>query len=294
MKIAFIGSLIFSEAALNRVLGLLDAEVVGVATLRRSVLHTDFRSLSAVARAKNIPCLELEKHDPAVLADWVRSRTPDVIYAFGWPRILDRSVLDAAPLGAVGYHPTLLPRHRGRHPIIWALTLGLAETGSTFFFMDEGADSGDILHQARVAISDDDDAASLYSRLTDMALDQIAEFTPLLARGRASRLPQDEKEATSFRKRTRADGQIDWRMPAEGIRNLIRALVRPYPGAHCRRGEKDIKIWKALRNEKVPPDFEPGRILAIDGTRITVKCGVDAVDLIEHEFSILPSVGEYL
>ena len=52
-------------------------------------------------------------------------------------------------MGILGYHPSLLPFNRGRHPIIWALALGLKETGSTFFFMDENADTGDIVSQKK-------------------------------------------------------------------------------------------------------------------------------------------------
>ena len=87
-------------------------------------------------------------------------------------------MLTLPSLGLVGYHPALLPQNRGRHPIIWALALGLEETGSTFFFMDEGADTGDILSQRRVPITPEDDAGTLYDKLTTTALDQINAFCP--------------------------------------------------------------------------------------------------------------------
>jgi methionyl-tRNA formyltransferase len=83
-------------------------------------------------------------------------------------------------LGVVGFHPAALPENRGRHPLIWALVLGLEETASTFFFMDEGADSGDLLSQRRISIEPADDAGSLYARITEVAMCQIREFVPLL------------------------------------------------------------------------------------------------------------------
>ena len=83
-------------------------------------------------------------------------------------------------MGIVGYHPAALPSNRGRHPLIWALVLGLTETASTFFFMDEGADSGDILDQRPVSILPSDDAKSLYERISQVAISQIRDFVPRL------------------------------------------------------------------------------------------------------------------
>ena len=71
----------------------------------------------------------------------------------GWSRIIGKELLAVPPKGIVGYHPAALPANRGRHPIIWALALGLKETASTFFFMDNGADSGPIISQKSLIIS---------------------------------------------------------------------------------------------------------------------------------------------
>jgi methionyl-tRNA formyltransferase len=67
-------------------------------------------------------------------------------------------------MGVAGYHPTKLPMNRGRHPLIWALALRLKNSVSTFFFMNEGADSGDILSQVDFKILYQDDAQSLYDK----------------------------------------------------------------------------------------------------------------------------------
>ncbi len=76
-------------------------------------------------------------------------------------------------------------------------------------------------------------------------------------------------------------------MPAEGIRNLVRALAAPYPGAHCIINGKECKVHKV---ETVEADFnlEPGRILSVTNNVITIKAGVDAVRLIQHEIVNLP------
>ena len=77
------------------------------------------------------------------------------------------------PRGVIGYHPAALPHNRGRHPIIWALARGLTQTASTFFLMDEGADTGAIVDQEPVPIGAHDDAGRLYARLQDMAIHKV-------------------------------------------------------------------------------------------------------------------------
>ncbi len=297
MKILFIGCVQFSHATLQHLLSVPEAEVVGVVTRRESPMNADFRSLEPLARENGIPVHIAAGNDQGAIAAWIRSRKPEVAYCFGWSYLLGQQILDVPPLGVVGYHPAPLPRNRGRHPIIWTLALGLSETASTFFFMDEGADSGDILDQRSVAVDEDDDASALYDKLTSAALAQIAGFTPLLAAGRYHRVRQDHAKANYWRKRGRKDGEIDWRMSARGVHNLVRALGRPYPGAHCVHRTEEIRIW---RTEIVSPprpaieNLEPGKVLEVDDRAIVVKCGEGAVRLLEHEFQTIPEQGAYL
>jgi methionyl-tRNA formyltransferase len=178
--------------------------------------------------------------------------------------------------------------------VIWALALGLTRTASTFFFMDEGADSGDILSQVEVEIEDSDDAGTLYRKLNDLALRQICDFTPKLAQGTFERIPQDNSRANTWRKRNAQDGQIDWRMSSSSIRNLVRALARPYPGAHCVWQGQDVKIWKVERVEWNQPNLEPGKVLSSGADGIVVKSGDGAIRIVTHEFSQLPQEGSYL
>jgi len=135
--------------------------------------------------------------------------------------LLGEKLLNIAPLGVVGYHPAALPANRGRHPIIWALALDLNETASTFFFMDEGADRNDILSQRKVIIDGAGAAASLYEKITLCALNQIQTFVSRLESGRYQRVAQDRTQNNVWRKRKQKDGQIDWRMSAKVIRNLV-------------------------------------------------------------------------
>lgn len=294
MRAAFIGCVDFSHAMLSHLLTLPGIEVVGVVTRRQSAFNADFRSLEDLAAPGGIPCFLAEGNNQAEMAAAIRAWAPDVVFCLGWSYLLKPEILSLPRFGVIGYHPALLPRNRGRHPIIWALVLGLSETGSTFFVMDEGADSGDIVSQERVAINDEDDAASLYAKVILAGRGQLTDIVEALNEGRLERHPQDHDRATYWRKRGRADGQIDWRMSAVSIRNLVRGLARPYVGAHCVRKGEDIKIWKVETVTVSASDIEPGRVLSVEAGLPVVKCTDGAVRLVEHEFSELPEPGECL
>ena len=208
--------------------------------------------------------------------------------------MIKQDLLELAPLGVVGFHPSALPANRGRHPIIWALVLGLKKTASTFFFMDAGADTGDILSQQEISITDQDDARTLYDKVIETALAQITKFLPQLATGSFQRIKQKEQYANMWRKRCSPDGKIDWRMSAQSIYNLVRGLTTPYIGAHFLVDGKEIKVWKSAIVTDVPNNIEPGKVLRQSNAGTVVKCGIGAICLTVTEPLFEPSIGSYL
>jgi methionyl-tRNA formyltransferase len=295
MNLVFIGCVNFSYKTLEKVASFKDVRVAGIVTRKESSFNTDFCSLERIATPREIPCFFANGNNQNDMVQWIRDLHPDLIYCFGWSYLLGQEILSLPTLGTIGYHPAALPCNRGRHPIIWALALGLTSTASTFFFMDEGADSGDILSQRAVSISAADDAGTLYDKFTRVALEQIEEFTPQLVSGQFRRIPQDHSQANYWRKRSEKDGLIDWRMSARCIHNLVRALTHPYPGAHCNFEERKIKIWKTeLISKNYPANLEPGKVLHTEEKAILIKCGEGALGLVDHEFPSLPAKGSYL
>jgi methionyl-tRNA formyltransferase len=297
MRVVFIGCVDFSYTMLAKVVSLPSVNLVGVVTRSVSALNADFCSLSPIAQKLGVPLLIDDRNTQDKMTSWIESKTPDVIYCFGWSYLLKKEILQIPKLGVIGYHPTALPKNRGRHPIIWTLALGLKETASSFFIMDEGADSGDLISQERLVVNTTDDASSLYLKLKVCALKQVEEFTPLLARGETCRVPQDHTQANYWRKRSKLDGKIDWRMPATGIYNLVRSLAKPYPGSHCEYSGREVKIWRCENllkhkwDDKQIAHLEPGRVISSSSEGIDVRCGDGVIRLNQHEFSELPPPG---
>lgn len=293
MRIIFIGTVEFSRSALACLFAM-NAEVVGVCTLRESKFNADYVDLSVISETHGIPWIYTDDINSLEVLDWIQKKKPDVIFCFGWSRLLKQALLRCAPMGVVGFHPAALPANRGRHPLIWALVLGLEKTASTFFFMDSGADSGDILSQREIIIDEEDDARSLYNKVINSALDQIVEFVPQLAAGLNQRSKQESRLANTWRKRGSADGQIDWRMSARSIHNLVRGLTEPYVGANFIVDGQEIKVWKTAIVYDAPQNIEPGKIYMSIDSKLVVKCGENAICLVSIEPSIELIVGKYL
>lgn len=293
MRILFIGSVDFSHSALQLLIKL-NANIVGVCTLKEPLISSDHSDLGELSEANDIPCHYPKNINSKETVNWIESKTPDVIFCFGWSRLLEPELLHLTSLGVIGYHPTALPMNRGRHPIIWSLVLGLKEIGSSFFFMDEGADTGDILSQVEISIYDSDDAATLYSRVTNTALSQIKDFLPLLINKSFKRTPQNHSQGNNWRKRVKPDGEIDWRMSAGSICNLVRALSKPYIGAHCLIDGQELKVWKAAVYVGASVNIEPGKVFMILDEKPVIKCGDEAIHLLLVEPKIVLKEGGYL
>jgi len=293
MRILFIGTVEFSYKALEKLIGL-KAEIVGVCTKDKSRFNSDFADLTPLCVKNKIPFKYTDNINSKENIEWINALNPDIIFCFGWSSLIKQELLNLPKMGVVGYHPAALPQNRGRHPLIWALVLGLKKSASTFFFMDEGADSGDILSQEEFEIIYEDDAKSLYSKVSKVALNQIEEFLPKLQNNSFQRIKQDHEKANIWRKRGKADGKIDFRMTSNAIYNLVRALTKPYVGAHIEYNGQDISIWKVEEIEFDKDNIEYGKVLENDGKSITVKTYDKAIRIVEHDFKVLPKIGEYI
>lgn len=278
MRIVFVGAVEFSRHCLEAVFKA-DGDVVAVVTIARakSGTHSDYADLSGLAVDHGIPLHEVTDLNHVSNVELIHSLRPDVIFVFGWSQLICRQILDIPPLGCVGSHPALLPNHRGRHPIVWALVEGLKESGLTFFYLEDTADSGDILWQKPFPISLEDDARSLYDRIKLLGSDAIEEFLPQLEQQCAPRIPQDHAQATYWRKRTQKDGEIDWSTPSMTVFNLVRGLTYPYVGAHTYLAGKQIKVWRTTLPSGLPAvalnGESPGMVLSTSKKGFIVRTG---------------------
>ena len=214
--------------------------------------------------------------EPQVLERLAAAR-PEVIVTAAYGLILPQYMLRLAPHGALNVHASLLPRWRGAAPIQRALLAGDRETGITIIRMDAGLDTGPILAQRAVAITEQDDSQSLHDKLAALGRDLIAALLDALAVGNAPETPQPAEGATYAAKIQGGETIIDWSTAAAQIERAVRAF-RPAPGAQTGiRGER-CKIWRA---RAANGSGEPGTVIAVGSEGIRVACGVGALEITE-------------
>ena len=237
-----------------------------------------FRSVRSLAERHGIPVIApADVNDPQVVAR-VREIGCDFLFSAMFRQMLKRELLDCPRHGALNLHPSLLPKFRGRSPINWVLVEGETETGVTLHYMVEKADRGDIVAQRRIPIAADDTALELHRKATEAARQLIRETYPLLAAGRAPRIPQDHAHASYFGGRKPEDGEIDWSRPARRVYNLVRAVTHPYPGAFTWQGGRRLFVWWACPAE-APRRLRAGEV-DVDGSQaVCVGAGVGALRL---------------
>ena len=204
-----------------------------------------FGSVAELAATHGIPVYAPEDINHPIWISKIKAMAPDILFSFYYRNMVKQAVLEVPAKGCLNLHGSYLPKYRGRCPVNWVLVNGEEETGVTLHYMTPRPDDGDIVAQAKVPISRDDTAHSLFKKMVAAADVVLDEAVPALLKGKAKRIKQDESKASYFGGRKPADGAIDWTKSAEDVRNLIRAVSRPYPGAFTQVGERKLLIWSA-------------------------------------------------
>jgi methionyl-tRNA formyltransferase len=220
--------------------------------------------LKTAADGRGIQALQPASYKAPETLEAFRATNPDLLIMAFVTDIIPFSFFDVPTRGAICYHPSLLPRHRGGSAINWAVIMGDQETGLSIFWTGAGIDTGPVLLQKRILIGPEDTTGSLYfNSLFPLGVQAIAESVDLIKAGRAPRLIQDEGLATYEPLCNDSVSRIDWGKPAAEVHNLIRGCD-PQPGAYSfYRGEK-VRFFETRLAETAGQDAQPGEVLAAD------------------------------
>jgi len=235
-------------------------------------------SVAELAAEHNIPVYTPENINHPLWVERISKLQPDIIFSFYYRDMIKKSLLDIPKHGCINLHGSLLPKYRGRAPINWALIKGEKETGATLHYMTEQADAGDIISQCHVGIEDEDTALTLHQKLVQAVGPMLDEYLPVIRSGSVKRIPQNSTDATVFGRRGPADGLINWQQSNVEIRNLIRAVTHPFPGAFTYSRQTKLTIWKAKLSDISNEDKTPGTVLST--SPLIVACGKGALEIV--------------
>jgi methionyl-tRNA formyltransferase len=219
--------------------------------------------------------------DPAFL-DRLAALRPEVAVVVAFGQIFPQRLLDLPRLGCVNLHASLLPKYRGAAPIQAAIAAGERKTGITTMRMVAELDAGPILLQEEVEIGPRETAGELSVRLADRGAALVIETLRGLAAGTLAEREQNHAEATSAPRLSKADGLVDWELPATRLADRLRALT-PWPGltGHLRGETVKLVAGVAIDWEEAPSGT-CGTYLGMRQGRLAVLCGAGTLLGIER------------
>ncbi|MBS1589079.1 MAG: methionyl-tRNA formyltransferase [Bacteroidetes bacterium] len=243
------GTPLFAVASLQALIDA-GAQIVGVVTSPDKPagrgMHIHKSAVKEYAEAQNLNLLQPEKLKSTEFLSILKNLRADlqVVVAF---RMLPEVVWNMPPMGTINVHASLLPQYRGAAPINWAIINGERETGVTTFKLKHEIDTGDILLQRKIEITQDDNAGTIHDKLMLSGANLLIDTIAGLANNSIPETPQSKVDIQSLKhapKIFKDNLFVDWNKTANEIINLIRGLA-PYPSAHAMLQGKQIKIFKA-------------------------------------------------
>lgn len=267
MKVIFMGTPDYADKILQTLIGHKSIEVVAVYTQpdkpvgRKKVLTPP--SVKVSAKKQNIPIYQPYRlRDEEVVAELLNIEC-DYIVVAAYGQILPKKILEHAP--CINLHASILPQYRGASPIQQTLLNGDNVTGVTAMLMEEGLDTGDILHIESLDVGADMMLETLFEELTDLAT--IATLNVLENFNSITPKPQNSTLATLCKKITKQDGLVSLDN-AEEIYNRYRAFT-PWPGIYLESG---LKLKRIELNESTTIHNSKAKILSIESDSIVISC----------------------
>ena len=270
-RIVFMGTPAFAVASLN---ALLEAKmnVVGVVTAPDKPggrgMQLQQSAVKQFALAHNLPLLQPEKLKAPEFFEALSAWQPDlqVVVAF---RMLPEKIWSFPPMGTLNVHGSLLPQYRGAAPINWAIMNGESETGVTTFQLQHAIDTGDILLQDRIAITENMTAGELHDNMMLVGANLLVKTLEGLIHGNIKSVPQseviNEADIKHAPKIFTKDCEIDFEKDVQTIHNHVRGLA-PFPGAITKVDGKIVKLYNTTISKEIP--MEPVGSFVTDGKTI--------------------------
>ena len=264
-------------------LGILSSGDLGLHVLKKiknnyvvEFVMTDKNSIfiSSFCNKNNIPFFVGNPRNKNT-SSFIENKKIDVLISINYLFIIEKDLINLPDIFAFNIHGSLLPKYRGRTPHVWAIINGEKKTGITAHLIDEECDTGDILHQEEIIINPNDTVSDILKLFYKNYPKIILKVLLDIKNDSIERIKQDQKNATSFPKRSPKHGRIDLNLKSLEIYNWVRAQAKPYPGAFMYYNDNQIIIDEVkLIDTTYDKKLVNGFIISLDPILIKVCDGV--------------------
>ena len=283
MKVMFFGT---PDYAVNVLQAILDSrhEVVAVVSQpdkakgrSNKIVPTPVKQL---AMAHNIPVFQYESIRKDDVSELLNIEA-DIIVTCAYGQIIGSNVLFAKKYGVINFHGSLLPKYRGSSPIQWALINGEKTTGVSVLQSGIGMDDGPVMLEKEIEILSDDNAITLFDKLSRLSADMVEETLDLIESNQAKFIPQDESLVSKCKMLKAEMGTIDFGKTASEVVGLIKGLAM-WPNAHITIDGVYFKLYNAKLYEGEFEKYKNGEIVIANNKQgLVIKCSDGLIEITE-------------
>jgi len=224
-----------------------------------------------LAAARSVRILQPERLREELFMQQISDLKPDLGVVAAYGKLLPDELLGIPRFGVINVHASLLPRWRGAAPVHRAVIAGDTGTGITIMRVVKELDAGPTFAMVRRAIGLDETSVEVERDLGELGASLLLDVVQRIAEGRATETSQDAERATYAAKVTKAEGAVDWSLPAERLHNLVRGL-QPWPLVSGRIGGARVLIHRTALTSATTPD-KAGTILRAEADRLEIASG---------------------
>lgn len=283
MKIIVIGTTDFTIMGARAILDS-GCDVCALFSMPEQMLPLNSADIRSFALDKKIDYFEVADINDSTSIDTMKKYDADYLFC-SWPKMLNKEAFSVPRYCTIGTHPTDLPYNRGRHPLHWLIDLGIEETQISFFIIDEGVDTGRVLHKVFMRIGPNETVGDLDRRMNTLAYEGMRHLCEILKKNPSYGGVAQDTPGNTWRKKTPHDVTIDLRMTSDKILRIVRSFSEPHLCANLIFEGNIIKIRAAsipafTKSRAELQRMEPGKILSVEGSKIVVKAEDAIVELV--------------
>ena len=280
LKVIFMGTPEFSIPVLEMLIN--NTNVIGVVTQPDKIVgknkEKSFSPIKKVALDNNILVMQPEK----IRREYqnILDLKPDIIITCAYGQIIPEEIINYPKYGCINVHASLLPYLRGGSPLHHAIIDGYDKTGVTIMYMDKGMDTGDIITQSEIPISDSDTVGSIHDKLSILGSNLLLETLPSIISGTCKRIKQDDNAATYCHNITHEEELIDFNSDVRSIFNKVRGM-NPYPVSFFNLDGKIYKVYNVAYEKTNKYNDLNGTVIKQDKNEFIIKASDGIIKILD-------------